>query len=415
VILSQVLHEEGAFEEGLAQLRGAISVSPTDKIAQGLLGTRLQQAGEFKEAEECFRRAIDLDPTDAGPYFGIVRGRRIGEEDRPLIEQMLAVLGRTSHPEAQALLNYSLGKAYQDLGEFKAAMRFFDEANRIKASRHAPFEQQKYRAHFDSIIRTFTPEFMEKHASLGLQTDLPVFIVGMIRSGTTLVEQILSSHPQVGAGGEQSYWLEDRLQAFKDALSGKFQPEAAQKFAIDYQTLLEALAPDKKRVTDKMPTNYLALGLIHLLYPNARIVCCHREPVDNCLSIYTTAYVQGSPGYAHSRENIVFAYREYERLMNHWKQVLPADRLMEVLYEDMVDDAENVTRRLVDFVGLEWDDACLGHDKTKGVVKTPSLWQARQPIYRSSLERWRNYEPWLGTFRDLIPDREIRIGQNHSV
>jgi hypothetical protein len=154
--------------------------------------------------------------------------------------------------------------------------------------------------------------------------------------------------------------------------------------------------------TDKMPLNFLTLGCIHTVFPNARIVHCRRNAIDNCLSIYMTQY-KGSPEFGHVRENIVFMYKQYERLMDHWRATLPADRFLEVHYEELVADQEGETRKMIAFAGLEWNDACLHHEENENSVRTPSLWQARQPIYKTSVEKWRRYEPWLGAFAELIP------------
>jgi hypothetical protein len=218
------------------------------------------------------------------------------------------------------------------------------------------------------------------------------------------MEQILSSHPAVGAGGELRFWSE-RGQNAVDALNGTLDGHALERLARDYGELLRALAPDAVRVTDKMPSNFMLLGLIRLALPGARIIHCKRHPVDTCLSIYVTPY-ERSPDFAHNLETIVTYYREYERLMAHWWRVLSADRFLEVSYEDLVTNRERVTRDIIAFCGLDWNEACLRPEENARTVATPSLWQARQPVYRSSVARWRRYEPWLGPFRRLLTETE---------
>jgi len=234
------------------------------------------------------------------------------------------------------------------------------------------------------------------HAS---RSETPVLIVGMMRSGTTLVEQILSSHPEIGAGGELTFWG-DAAAKLDHLAADRTDDSSWQKLSSEYLALLGRFAPDAIRVTDKMPHNFLWLGLIHTVFPAARIVHCRRNPIDTCLSIYFTHFGVAKD-FAYDRKNIVSFYEQYDRLMAHWREVLPKDRLIEVNYEELVADRESVARKLISFCGVDWNDACLRHEKNERAVTTASMWQARQPIYTSSVERWRRYEPWLGEFNRL--------------
>ncbi len=310
----------------------------------------------------------------------------------------------------RATLHYALGKALDDIGDYAAAIRHFDQANSICAKRlrlaRRTINRKQHAANVDRLISHFTREFFQRHAEVGSVTELPILIVGMIRSGTTLTEQILSSHPSIGAAGELRFWG-DRGTLIGDASAGLLEPPAVRRLAEDYVALLQGLAPGVVRVIDKMPTNFLLLGLIHLVLPRARIIHCRRDPVDTCLSIYATPY-QNLPDFAHDKANIVFYYQQYLRLMAHWRAVLPAESMLEVDYEELIADREATSRRVVAFCGLPWDDACLRHESNARSIRTPSQWQARQPIYRRSVARWRHYEPWLGAFRDLMAADEHR-------
>ena len=168
---------------------------------------------------------------------------------------------------------------------------------------------------------------------------------------------------------------------------------------------MQSIDPGARQITDKMPTNFLLLGLVHLLLPRARVIHCRRHPVDNCLSMYFTPYAR-TPDFAHDRGNLVCYYDQYLRLMAHWRRVLPPDRLLEVDYEAVVANREGSARQIVAFCGLDWDDACLQHERNVRAITTSSLWQARQPVYRTSVARWQQYEPWLGEFRRLLPPAE---------
>ena len=271
------------------------------------------------------------------------------------------------------------------------------------------FDRAALVARYDNLIENFTADALER-ARQSLVTracpgdDLPVFIVGMPRSGTTLVEQILSSHPDVVAGGELNFWG-DRLSGWVAPTIGAVEAGALAKAAEDFSAELRRIGPHALRVTDKTPRNFELLWLIRLAFPDARIIHCRRRPVDTCLSIFFLNF-SARQGYACNRGDLVFFYRQYERLMDHWRRALPADRFTEVEYETLVADREAQTRRLIAFCGLDWDEACLAPERNNRLVKTPSLWQVRQPVYTTSVERWRRYEPWLGELRELLPAAE---------
>jgi hypothetical protein len=229
-----------------------------------------------------------------------------------------------------------------------------------------------------------------------------LLILGMPRTGTTLVEQILSSHPAVAAGGELPFWNQAGVPLTSGGIEERIAAEAA-GIAAAYRTELDRIAPAALRVTDKNPYNFHWIGLIHLIFPNARIIHCLRDPVDTCLSIYTTLFGAGADRPC-ERGDLVFYYRAYQRLMAHWHAALPAGTILDVQYEDLIAHPEDCTRRIVAHSGLDWDPACLAPEANTRVVRTASIFQARQPIYRSSLQRWRRYEPWLGALRDLLPE-----------
>jgi hypothetical protein len=221
----------------------------------------------------------------------------------------------------------------------------------------------------------------------------------MPRSGTTLIERIISSHPEVRGGGELSFWNQ-RAPAWVDAPTDRLAAEA-DAIREEYLGVLRRIGPNALRVTDKMPFNFLWVGLVRALLPNARMVHCRRNPVDTCLSIYSTNF---RGGFVSDRAGLVEYYRHYRRLMDHWRAVLPADRLLDVDYEDAIRAPEEMARRLIAFCGLMWNPACLRPDRNADIVRTVNLWEARQPIYRGSVERWRNYEPWIGELRSLLSD-----------
>jgi len=405
VCLATALIEER--QEAAAEdcLRSAVAGDPRNSEAHHRLGDLLGRLGRFDEAIACFERAIDLDPRCPVAYFGLVTCKQIREADRPLMARMAALVDDAAlSRQDRANLHFALGKAFDDLAEYDAAMRHFDEANRIEAERlrliGRTVDREQYAVGVTAMIATLIPDYFARRAALGSESELPVLIVGMPRSGTTLVEQILSSHPEIGAGDELTFWS-DKAAALAEAGGGALTRTAAKEIAVEYLTLLRGIAPAARRVTDKLPQNYTHLGLVHLVFPRARIIHCRRNPIDTCLSIYFT-YFSLMQDYAFDRRGIVFFYEQYLRLMAHWRRILPPDCFMEVDYEALVADRERQTRRMIEFCGLDWDEACLRSESNQRAVTTASMWQARQPIYQTSVERWRRYEPWLGEFQRLL-------------
>ncbi len=396
------------FAEAEKELRAAAALDPANDRVAKCLGDVLVRLGRFDEAIATVEQVLALNPRRVSAHFTIAEARKSTEADRPRLARMLAALDDASLDEDDRLvLHFAAGKLLDDLGEYHDAMQHFDAANRIRA-RHATFDRAEFAAFFDRLRQRFTPEFFAARAMSGEDDETPLLIVGMPRSGTTLVERILSRHPQIGAAGELAFWI-TRANG-----SGPFQapflsPQAGRSMACEYLSLLRRIAPSAARVTDKLPFNVLCVGLIHLLLPKARIIQCRRHPADTCLSMYFTHFQQALP-FVSDRGALVAAYKQYAGLMDHWRAVLPAERLIEVDYERLVSEREAVTRELIDFAGLKWNDACLSPERNPAPVATASVWQARQPVYSSSIGRWRHYEPWLGELRQLLSPEDGNAG-----
>jgi len=396
--LGNVLHELGRVDVAIACYGNAVDINPNYADAHHNLGTALCSRGRFEDAKTAYLTALRLGGNPANCFFGLSLLRKFADADRPLIGEMMAALNDPGcSSENRALLGFALGKCLDDLGEYEPAIRYFDEANRFERMKH-PFDRAAFAATVDWLIRAF-PKGMAPAVEAS-QSELPVLIVGMPRSGTSLTEQILASHPKIAAAGELDFWLK-RSAPIRTRMVDRLAPAAERDAIHAYLELLAAIAGSAARVTDKMPTNFLALGLVHRLFPRARIIHCRRNPVDTSLSIYFTRFARGSE-FSNSREDIAAYYREYLRLMDHWRRVLPPDRFIEIDYERLVADQETASRALVAFCGLDWDDSCIDFHKTDRPIATASAWQARQPLYRTSVERWRRYEPWLGELRDLM-------------
>jgi Flp pilus assembly protein TadD len=387
-------------EEAGQRLRELAARAPDDAEVHLVLGLFLAEEGRFDEAAVHFERSIAIAPRQATSYAGLATSKKLGEEDRPLLARIVARIDAGDLPDRHRMtLHFAAGKALDDLKDPGAAIVQFDAANTVR-KRLAPFVRADFAARVDRLAARFTRAFFDENAPLGTDDETPVLVLGMPRSGTTLIERMISAHPSVAGGGELPYWNEHArslVDAGDDALRA-----AAPGLRRDYLALLRVIGPGALRVTDKMPFNFLWLGLVHALFPRARFVHCRRNPLDTCLSMYQTQFA-ANWGFASDRGDLAFYYRQYLRLMDHWRAVVPADRLLDVDYEEATAAPEDTARRLVEFCGLPWDEACLRPDRNADSVKTASRWQARQPVYRTSVERWRRYEPWLGELRELLP------------
>ena len=398
---AEALRIRGQLAEAETWFRRAVAADPANSYALRSFGIFLTNMGRFDEAADCLARALAANPTDVVAFFNLTNVRKFAAEDRPLLARMGRLIETARLGDIGAeLLNFGLGKAFDDLGEYEAAMRHFDAGNELGAG-SLRFDRPAFAARVDRLIARFGVDEPERPAAPSSDEPRPILIVGTPRSGTTLVEQIVSSHRDVGAGGELGFWEQRGLKWEAAIEEGAALPSAG-ALVSEYHEVLRAASPGAPLVTDKMPTNFFWLGLVRLAFPGATIIHCRRDPLDTCLSIYTKRF----PGsfYSRDRASLVFFYRQYQRLMAHWRAVLPPERFLEVDYEALVTDREAQTRRMIAFLGLPWDEACLAPERNRRLVSTSSMWQVRQPVYASSIGRWRRYEPWLGELRELLDD-----------
>jgi hypothetical protein len=305
-------------------------------------------------------------------------------------------------------LHFALGKAYLDYGDSAAAFGHLDQGNAMKRSTitYDPAAASRW---LQSVASGFDQQLLECFKDAGAQSAMPIFIVGMPRSGTTLIEQILASHPAVQGAGELKLLSQigDSFGGLPQLLDG-ITAERLHQMGDHYADKVALLADGRAHVVDKMPANFIYAGLIRLILPNARIIHARRNPVDTCLSCYSKLFA-GEQSFTYDQAELGRFYRDYDVLMAHWRQVLPGSHFLEVTYEDVVDDIEAQARRMLDFLGLPWDPACLSFYETRRPVRTASVNQVRQPIYKTSAGRWRTHADNLGP---LLEELELSLRES---
>ncbi len=390
---------EGKDEVAEKKLRRAVEIEPNDNGALAVLGRLLTDSGAYEDAAYYMERALAQPSCAPDFYYDLVRCRKVRTDDADLLERLhFAAAQPWANADTLVRVHLALGKALDDLGRYEEAMRAFDAAADVRA-RAWPGHVEAFERRANRIIQRFSAEFINSEGSAGSPDPTPVLIFGMPRSGTTLIEQIVSSHPMVHGAGELQFW--NRKGALMAAAGMNADAAFCIQAATDCVGHLRELAGGAARVVDKDPFNFQWAGLIHIALPRAALIHCRRSPIDTVLSIHQTYFSERS--FPTGGEALVRYYRTYERLMDHWRRVLPSDRFFEVDYEELTADPIPVSKRMVAHIGLEWDDCCLTPEMNARRVKTPSRWQVRQPIYRTAVERWRMYERYLGPLAALAP------------
>ncbi|MGO8738755.1 tetratricopeptide repeat protein [Rhodoblastus sp.] len=403
-MLGRAAFERGELDRALVRFRQALALKPDLADVYNNMGNVLKDLGRLKEAEDSYREALRLDPDVAGVYVNLVDSVQIARGD-PLLAQMESLARREYLSDNDRLqLDFALGKAYADLKEHKSSFEHLLRGAAAKRRKLAYDEKEAF-AFFDRIERVFSKKLIKEKAG-GDPSSRPIFVLGMPRSGTTLVEQILASHPMVHGAGELMA-LHDCI-AELDASGAPFPERIAaldggglRQLGSAYLQKLARIAPEGERVTDKMPSNYYYVGLIHLILPNAKIIHTCRDPIDNCVSCFSKLFSQ-EQSHTYDLGELGRYYRRYERLMTHWRKILPKGAFLDIGYEEVVEDLEGQARRILDFCRLPWDAACLEFHKTDRPVRTASASQVRQPIYRGAVGRWKAYESFLGPLLEAL-------------
>ena len=412
--LANVLKAQVRSEEALAMFAQAAQNNPTDKdaapVAQAAL---LGELGRMQEAQTLLRQVLDLMPRSASAWLQLSAIKKFAPQDADIasIEAALVQGQRDGLAvDDRIALHFALGKARMDGGDIRRALDDYDAANRLQRSL-IDYDVRANTAWMATIAEQVPAQLLQALAAAGVgdPSETPLFIVGMPRSGTTLVEQILASHPEV-FGADELRTVQNMIDSIVGpdgqplpypALMSSLAADDFAELGAYYVDSVAALAPGKSRIVDKMPLNFMYAGFIHLMLPNARIIHTRRNPVDTCMSCYCQPF-NADQKFTFDLAELGEFYDGYRALMQHWRTSLPPSRFIEIDYEDVVDDLEGNARKLIEFCGLPWDDACLAFHKNSRQVRTASMAQVRQPIYRNSIRRWEPYAERLAPLLNAL-------------
>jgi tetratricopeptide (TPR) repeat protein len=409
--LGGVRHEQGHLEQAQAHYRAALHCNPDLPTAHAALGRVREELGDFAEAERCWRTALRHDPRQAGAHAQLATLLR----DRLPDDDLAALCQLLTDPDLadarRSALQFGLAQVHDARGAFAEAAELLRQANALALAvarrRGQGYDPAEHARFVSGMMATCTPAFFGRVRSFGLNSERPIFIVGLPRSGTTLTEQILASHSRIFGAGELRLARDDfealapQADAALQGLAGLDQA-TARRIGEQHLKRLEELNADRPHVADKMPDNYLYLGLLAMLFPRAKFIHCRRDPRDIAVSCWMTNFRQIR--WANDPDHIAGRFEEYRRIMEHWRRVLPVP-VLEVDYEETVADLEGVARRLLDWCGLDWEPACLAFHEGQRPVRTASVSQVRQPVYQRSVARWKHYESALCALFDRLGHR----------
>ena len=413
-LLGSIYSETSHTEQAEKEFNCALKIDPESDEGLLGLGHLCIENGELERAEELFQRALTNKPDNVSARIHLIQARKVTTGDENFAALLKEEKESAKHSDNRKMsLHFALGKCYDDTKDYAHAFPHFLEGCKIKRAKLS-YDPDAAARQFTELKEIFTKETVDRLRGGGDLSALPIFVLGMPRSGTTLTEQIIASHPDVFGAGELPDLLriahrktDPATTSFPDNLR-YLNHATLTAWGGEYIASLQQRAPSAKHITDKMPANFFAVPLIHLMLPNAKIIHVNRNPVDTCLSCFTRLFNRKQE-HTYDLAELGRYYADYARLMDHWHKVLPAGAFLDINYEDIVVDQEGQARRLLDYCGLEWNPACLEFHKTKRQVRTASVTQVRQPIYNTSVERWRAYEKFLGPLLDelgaLVPNR----------
>lgn len=416
--LGHTLRDQGRIDEAHESYQKSQKLNPDNTEIYIALGNMHQQQGKFDDAQQEWRRALVLDREQIDAHYSIAHAKTFKDPNDPDLKALLELndsAKQSPHTrEWLGKLNFSLGKAFHDLKDYDLAFEKFKYANTLIRGTF-DYDKNSVRKNFTTTKQVFTSQFMKQHQNQGLSSKKPIFILGMPRSGTTLVEQILASHPDVHGAGElkdfalalsqaQNLATYETDQMISKKTKDLIDADFLQTIGDRYLDTINKIAPDSPHVTDKMPTNFAWVGMIKLVFPNAKIIHCQRNPMDTCLSCYTRLFTELT-AWSHDLEELGDFYRQYQALMAHWHHIMP-EQIFDFQYEDLITNQEERTRALLEYCELDWDDKCLTFHKTERAISTASDMQVRKPLYKEAVERWKKYESHLSELRHAIGKKD---------
>jgi tetratricopeptide (TPR) repeat protein len=420
----------GYFEESEKSLRRALKLNPTHVDARSNLGmtlillNRIREAkghfnkvlkarprsaealfgmgqiaymeGRFEESEKTLKRALQVNSKMPAAWAALSGLRKMTPSDEAWLRGAKEIADSGVPPMEKAVLHFAMGKYHDDVGQFAQAFENYLDANELLKPIANNYDRAARTAFVDELIRLHPRERVAAARNAASDSMKPVFVVGMMRSGTSLTEQIIASHPMAKGAGELDYWSYVFHEHGATMLHGQnpLDEPAKKRVAEGYLRILENESSTALRVVDKAPLNSDYLGIIHSIFPNARIIYMQRDPIDTCLSCYFQNFSLAH-NFTLDLSDLAHYYREHQRLMNHWRAVLPQGSILDVPYEELVADQEGWTRKILGFIELDWDARCLDFHTTERPIVTASFWQAKQKIYKASAQRWRNYEKFI--------------------
>lgn len=421
VLLAEVMVAAGETKNAVFAYEKAQSLGDESPEIDALIGDAWRAMGEMDKAKHAFEIAFEKDQNNTRALYGLANTGKLDSNDaEKLVSNIVLALKAKENqgPVDQANLNYAAAKVLVDIEEIDRGFAFYNEANAaVNPAAAADFAKElsdsptAYLKEFENNKSAYNANFLASRNEFGSKSNKPIFIIGMPRSGTTLVESICAAHSRVSAADELPYLetLASQLgaQVAPSIQYGKnissMQNQHALNYANSYLEYTKEIVGNAAHFTDKLPHNFFQVGLIQLLFPNAKIIHCKRHPIDNCLSLYTNSMTTAHNFYKSDLKTLGLYYREYLSLMKHWEEVLPG-KLHHVYYEDVVANSELNSRNIVDYLGLKWEDRVLKRETSQNSVKTLSAWQVRQPIYTSSAGKWRKFEKHLGPLIDALGD-----------
>lgn len=403
---AQIHHVNNELPAALAAIDEAEKLAPDNINVLSTKSDILQSQGDMKQGGEYIRKAIEINPDIPSLYFGLSKYKKFTKDDPDFAKMKELAKHEDKIGLFQAcVLNYGLYSAYENTNQYKKAFASLKKANDYRR-KITPYNPDLAAQQFQNIKNTHKKGFAKPYIGKGYKSDIPVFIVGMPRSGTTLTEQIISSHPDVYGAGELPHFSRIMKQH-----KNEMTPENAAEIGREYVEAVTALDTTGKalRITDKMPGNFARMGEIMRALPDAKIIHCRRNPIDTSLSCYKQNFARGQY-WSYNLEELAMEYRRYADLMAHWRNVLPEGSFIEIDYEDTVADLESQARKLIEYVELPWDEACLMPHKNKRAVLTASKAQVIKPVYKSSVKAWKRYEkqlePLIEGLGDLVPQKK---------